>query len=316
MKYFKIALIIVILPYIASFMGCQDADKQPTEQTERNLNVDIDAPPTTSGENLKTAPKMDMGLTDSKSKEDDGSIQRINYQQPTDNFNTQDKRMIIRSGTMNLEADNFNDTESKIKQIVNNVNGYVTNSTSQINASGKKQGSITIRVASGKFDEMIGELGKIGKVVNQNISGKDVTEEYMDAEARQKTQRELEARLLKLLAEKTARLTDVVEVEQKLASVRENIEKTEGRMRYLKDQAAYSTLTVSVFEPSILNTSTGGGFFYELGESISKGLTGFTKVLSGIIIFIIAFSPILAIVLVGVYFIRRYLRKKKLVQAS
>ena len=165
MKYFKIALIIVILPYIASFMGCQDADKQPTEQTERNLNVDIDAPPTTSGENLKTAPKMDMGLTDSKSKEDDGSIQRINYQQPTDNFNTQDKRMIIRSGTMNLETDNFNDTESKIKQIVNNVNGYVTNSTSQINASGKKQGSITIRVASGKFDEMIGELGKIGKVL-------------------------------------------------------------------------------------------------------------------------------------------------------
>jgi hypothetical protein len=217
---------------------------------------------------------------------------------------------------MNLEADNFNDTESKIKQTVNNVNGYITNSTSQTNASGKKQGSITIRVASAKFDELIVELAKVGKVMNQNISGKDVTEEYMDAEARLKTQRELESRLLKLLAEKTARLTDIVDVEQKLASVRENIEKTEGRMRYLKDQAAYSTLTVSVYEPSILNTSTGGGFFYELGQSISKGLTGFTKVLSGIIIFVIAFSPVLAIVLVGLYFIRRYLRKKKLAQVS
>jgi len=314
MKYVKIALILVILPYIAGFMGCQNSDKQIS--TEQKNITDLDAPPTTGENMLQSSPKsMTQDQLEYKSK-DDGNIQRINYQQPADNFNTQDKRMIIRSGTMNIEADSFNDTESKIKQIVNNVNGYVTNSTSQINASGKKQGAITIRVASGKFDEMIGELGKVGKVVNQNISGKDVTEEYMDAEARQKTQRELESRLLKLLAEKTARLTDVVDVEQKLASVRENIEKTEGRMRYLKDQASYSTLTVSVFEPSILNTSTGGGFFYELGESISKGLTGFTKVLSGIIIFVIAFSPVLAIVLGGLYILRRYLRKKKLAQAS
>src|SRR3990170_4996263 len=123
MKYIKIALIIVILPYIVSFLGCQDADKENSDINENMMTLKKESPPTTSGENLKTAPKMDMGLTGSK--EDDGSIQRINYQQPTDNFNTQDKRMIIRSGTMNLEADNFNDTETKIKQIVNNVNGYV-----------------------------------------------------------------------------------------------------------------------------------------------------------------------------------------------
>jgi hypothetical protein len=161
---------------------------------------------------------------------------------------------------------------------------------------------------------LIDELSKVGKVVNQNISGRDVTEEYMDSEARLKTQRELETRLLNLLAEKTAKLTDVVDVEQKLASVRENIEKTEGRMRYLKDQASYSTLTVSVFEPSILTTSTGGGFFYELGESISKGLTGFTKVLSGIITFIIALSPVWIAIFVILYFVRRYFRKRKQVQ--
>ena len=315
MKYIKILAIIVILPYIVAFYGCQDADKH-TSTGQRNINfTDLEPPPTT-GENTITSPKsVATDQVEYKSKED-GNVQPVNYQQQTENFNTQDKRMIIRSGTMNIEADNFNDTESKIKQIVNSTGGYVTNSSSQINASGKKQGSITIRVSANKFDELLGELSKTGKVVNQNISGKDVTEEFMDAEARLKTQRELESRLLKLLAEKTAKLTDVVDVEQKLASVRENIEKTEGRMRYLKDQASYSTLTVSVFEPSILNTSTGGGFFYELGESISKGLTGFTKVVSGIIIFVIAFSPVLLIAWVILYFVRKYLRKKKLAQAS
>jgi hypothetical protein len=223
--------------------------------------------------------------------------------------------MIIRSGTMNLEVDKYDDTESKIKEITNSFNGYITNTTSSLNASGKKQGTITIRVASDKFDGLLTELSKIGKVMNQNISGKDVTEEYMDSEARVKTQRELENRLLKLLEEKTARLTDIVDVEQKLAGVRENIEKTEGRMRYLKDQASYSTLAVSVYEPSMLVTSTGGGFFYELGRGFEKGLTGFTAVLSALITFIIAFLPVLVIVYIIFIIIRKYLRKRKEVKA-
>ena len=163
---------------------------------------------------------------------------------------------------------------------------------------------------------MISELSKIGKVMNQNITGKDVTEEYMDAGARLKTQRELESRLLKLLAEKTARLTDVVEVEQKLANVRENIEKTEGRMKYLKDQASYSTFTVSVYEPSLLTTSSGGGFFYELGQGVKKGLSGFTSVLRGLITVIIALSPIIIIVLIIAYFVVRYFKKKKAAKAQ
>ena len=224
--------------------------------------------------------------------------------------------MIIRKGTMSIEVDSYDETEGKIKDIVKNFGGYLTNSSSKLNADGKKQGSITIRVATEKFDAMIEEISKTGKVMNRNITGKDVTEEYLDSEARLKTQRELESRLLKLLAEKTAKLTDVVEVEQKLANVRENIEKTEGRMRYLKDQASFSTLTVSVYEPSLLTTSSGGGFFYELGQGVKKGLSGFTSVIRGIITVIIALSPIIIIVLIIAYFIVRYFRKKKAAKAQ
>lgn len=309
MKYIKILAFLVILPYIASLGGCQNTEKQSSqEQDIKTLNkMDMDAPPSsTIGENKPELLKSSVG---------DQTTKQVMYQQPEENYNTQDKRMIIRSGTMSIEADNYNDTESKVKQIVNNLNGYVTNTTSQLDAGGKKKGTVTIRVSAAKFDELISQLSGIGKVMNQNISGKDVTEEFMDAEARLKTQRELEARLLKLLAEKTSTLSAIVEVEQKLAGVRENIEKTEGRMRYLKDQASYSTISVSIYEPAMLNTSSGGGFFYELGESISKGLTGFTKVLSGIITFIIAMSPAIVLLLVVLYFIKRYLRKRKTAKA-
>jgi hypothetical protein len=311
MKYTKTLILAYILPFVVVLSACQQTDKQ-TGNKENILFQE---------EYSTNAPVQDRSLSEyessPKSKEiQDGTTKNINYQQPGENTNTnsQDKRMIIRTGTMSIENDNFDETEAKAKEITKNLGGYITNSTSQVNQSGKKQGSITIRVQADKYDELLAEMAKIGKVMNQNITGRDVTEEYVDAEARLKTQRELESRLLQLLAEKTANLTAVVEVEQKLASVRENIERTEGRMRMLKDQASFSTVTVSIFEPAILNTSSGG-FFYELERGFEKGLTGFTSILAGLITFIIALSPILAVLGLIVYLTIRYIRKKKTVKA-
>ncbi|MGH2574660.1 MAG: DUF4349 domain-containing protein [Ignavibacteria bacterium] len=311
MNNIKFLITPLILLLFVVFTSCQKTDYSKTENVNRNTEITDLEPPVSDG-------SLDKDINSSpKNFAEKHSIltQQINYNQPDQTYNTQDKRMIIRSGTMSLEVDNFNETENKIKETVNKFSGYVTNSTSSLNANGKKQGTITIRVVSDKFDAVVAELSQIGKVMNQNISGKDVTEEYMDADARLKTQRELESRLLKLLAEKTARLTDVVEVEQKLSSVRENIERTEGRMRYLKDQASYSTLAVSVYEPSLLITSTGGGFFFEIEQSLKKGLEGFTKVLSGMITIAIALIPVLVILGAGYYIVRKFLRKRKLAKA-
>lgn len=314
MKLRKSLILAYILPFIVAFNACQqEGDKLSTSQEQpKSYNYKTDAPTSTSDNEQSLKDKVSE-LT-SEGKTIDGTIKQVSYQQPTENTNTQDKRMIIRTGTMSIENDSFDETDAKAKEIAKNLGGYITNSTSQVNQSGKKQGTLTIRVQADKYDAMLAELAKIGKVMNQNITGRDVTEEYVDAEARLKTQRELEARLLQLLAEKTANLTAVVEVEQKLANVRENIEKTEGRMRMLKDQASFSTITVSIFEPAILNTSSGG-FFYELERGFEKGLTGFTKVLAGIITFVIAMAPILAIIGLLVYITIRIIRKRKTVKA-
>ncbi len=311
MKLTKTLFLAFILPFIVALNACQQAsDKQSVNQEQPFYNSKTDAP--TSTTDIESSPKS-KDFTSGENKID-GTVKLINYQQPTENTNTQDKRMIIRTGTMSIENDSFDDTENKAKEITKNLGGYITNSTAQVNQSGKKQGTLTIRVQADKYDALLAELAKTGKVMNQNITGRDVTEEFVDAEARLKTQRELEARLLQLLAEKTANLTAVVEVEQKLSSVRENIEKTEGRMRMLKDQASFSTITLSIYEPAILNTSSGG-FFYELERGFEKGLTGFTAVISGLITFIVALSPILAILgLIG-YVVIRYIRKKKVVKA-
>jgi len=309
MKLTKTLILAFILPFVVALNACQqESDK--TSGNQDIINYKTDAPSTTT--DLESAPK-NKDLTSGENKSD-GTLKQINYQQPTENTNPTDKRMIIRTGTMSIENDSFDETELKAKEIAKNLGGFITNSTAQVNQSGKKQGTLTIRVQADKYDALLAELAKTGKVMSQNITGRDVTEEYVDAEARLKTQRELETRLLQLLAEKTANLTAVVEVEQKLANVRENIEKTEGRMRMLKDQASFSTITLSIYEPAILNTSSGG-FFYELERGFEKGLTGFTKVLAGIITFVIAMAPILAILGFIMYIVIRVIKKRKVVKA-
>ncbi|MBN8584373.1 MAG: DUF4349 domain-containing protein [Ignavibacteria bacterium] len=310
MKLTKTLILAFILPFVVALNACQEQSDKNTLSQEQPREFKTDAPTGTT--DIESSPKnKEFTIGENKS---DGTLKQINYQQPTENTTPQDKRMIIRTGTMSIENDSFDETELKAKEIAKNLGGFITNSTAQVNQSGKKQGTLTIRVQADKYDALLAELAKTGKVMNQNITGRDVTEEYVDAEARLKTQRELETRLLQLLAEKTANLTAVVEVEQKLANVRENIEKTEGRMRMLKDQASFSTITLSIYEPAILNTSSGG-FFYELERGFEKGLTGFTKVLAGIITFVIAMAPILAILGFIVYIVVRVIKKRKVVKA-
>jgi predicted DNA binding CopG/RHH family protein len=308
MKKISLFLTVVVLIIFAVFIGCGQKEQQVSNDNRMNTLPDFGPPPGIESIPTEMSGKVMMD----KVQNVQNDLSKIDQLQ----FNTQDKRMIIRSGTMSIEVDKYDETEGKIKDIASRFSGYITNTKSQLNANDKKQGTISIRVPSDKFDAVRAELAKTGKVMNENITGTDVTDEYMDLDARQKTQHQLEQRLLKLLDEKTAKLTDVVEVEQKLASVRETIEKTEGRMKYLRDQASYSTLAISVYEPSMLITSTGGGFFFEIGQSFSKGLSGFTMILSGIITVVIALLPILIIAGIIIYFIVRYFKKRKLTKAA
>lgn len=302
MKNPKLTGVVLFLSLFMLYSGCQKKDKEITTiqqsgTTEEREMLKTEQTPT-------SMQKMTTG--DRQSDKQIGNIEDQGSQ-----IKDVTKRMIIRIGTMSIEVEKFDDAAAKVTDIVKRNGGYISNTTSSQNSSGKKQGTLVLKVPADKYDGLIAEVSTVGKVMNQNINANDITEEYIDLEARLKTQRELEARLLKLLAEKTARLTDVVEVEQKLASVRQIIESIDGKMRHMRNQSEMSTLTLSLYEPAILQTSSGGGFFYELGQGIKKGLRGFTEILSGMITLFIALLPIIILVLIIFWIIRRIIKKRK-----
>lgn len=157
--------------------------------------------------------------------------------------------MIIRTGTASLEVDTLENAIRRVRDLASRAGGYLANSDIQAIKGGIRGATIEIRVPSERFDDLINGLAPIGKVERVNVSAQDVGEEFTDISARVANGRRLEQRLIELIATRTGKLSDVLEIERELARVREEIERMEGRLRYLEAHAAVSSLSIQVHEP-------------------------------------------------------------------
>jgi hypothetical protein len=128
-----------------------------------------------------------------------------------------------------------------------------------------------------------------------DVTAEDVGEEYVDVSARMANSRRLEARLIELLANRTGKLSDVLQVERELARVREEIERYEGRLRYLKSHVALSSLSISIHEPFPVVGEQGSGSV--LVESFRNAWRNFVQFVAGFIAFLGILIPLSAILL-------------------
>src|SRR5213594_554199 len=157
--------------------------------------------------------------------------------------------MVIRTGQTSIEVDSLERAVSQVRLLAGRIGGYVANTTMQTGRGQLRSASLEVKVPAERFDEGLAGLAPIGKLESVNVNAEDVGEEFTDVTARMGNAHRLESRLIDLLATRTGKLKDVLDVEQELARVREEIERYEGRIRYLQAHAAVSTLTVTVHEP-------------------------------------------------------------------
>lgn len=104
--------------------------------------------------------------------------------------------------------------------------------------------AITIRVPVGRFPEAVKRIEKMGDMLHRNVTAEDVTEEFRDVEVRLKNSRAVRDRLEQLL-QKAVKVEESVIIEKELGRVTQEIEQMEGRIKFLKDRAAFSTITVT-----------------------------------------------------------------------
>jgi len=157
--------------------------------------------------------------------------------------------MVIHNGQASVEVDKIDPAIVKLRQLAAQLGGYIGNSSMSGGRDQVKSATLELKIPAQRFDQAINGLGTLGKVESVNSTAEDVGEEYVDITARVNNGHRLEDRLIALLATRTGKLQDVLSVERELARVREEIERYEGRLRYLKSRVATSTLSVTVHEP-------------------------------------------------------------------
>jgi uncharacterized protein DUF4349 len=190
-------------------------------------------------------------------------------------------RLIIRTGQASIEVDSLEPAMAELRHIVQRAGGFVADAAVQSGGNQLRSATLELKVPAPRFDELTQGLEPLGKLQFVNVSAEDVSEEFVDLTARVANGRRLEDRLIELLRTRTGKLQDVLSVERELARVREEIERMEGRLRFLKTSAQLSTLSVNLHEPAPIVASHPGRSV--IGEAFKTAWRNFVGVLAGAI---------------------------------
>ena len=223
------------------------------------------------------------------------------------------ERKIIRNAALTLEVEQPSKAMQRVATIAESRGGFVVTSDSrqQTAANGERPYeviTVELRVPAGQFDAALADIrAAAGTVTAQKITGKDVTEEYIDLEARLRTQRALEDQLLQIM-KGAHEVSDAISVQKELTNVRTEIERVEGRRRFLENQASLSTISVTLQPPATFIGTKG--FFSGLGAAFRDGVGFAADITLFFIRFLLALVPLVIFLGIPAFFLLRYLARR------
>jgi hypothetical protein len=156
-------------------------------------------------------------------------------------------RHLIKNATLTLEARDVRQASTQLITATRAARGYVADTKESADELGRRTVTVQVRVPFERFDHSVQQIEALGKVVEKQVTAEDVTEEFVDSQAKLRNLKRTELRLIEHL-NRTARLSDILLVEKELSRVRGEIEQIEGRLRFLTHRVAFSTLTVTLSE--------------------------------------------------------------------
>jgi hypothetical protein len=156
------------------------------------------------------------------------------------------ERKVIKNGNLDIIVAKAEETAEKLKAIATQYNGFVNAANIYEVTDGIKSGSVTLRVPADQFDAAVREIKKLAiKVNRENINASDVTEQFVDLEARLKNLRAGEDQFLGIMKRATT-VDETLRVQNQLVSIRGQIEQIQGQLTYLSRQVDMSSIVVSL----------------------------------------------------------------------
>ncbi len=233
----------------------------------------------------------------------------------------QQQRLIIRTADLRIVVKNTQEQINAISALAAQYGGFVVQSgTSKI--GNDMQGHITLRVDAQHFDAALGDIRKLAvSVQSESVRGEDVTAEFVDLDAQLKNLQAAEAQLTKIM-ESATKTEDVLNVFQELTQIRGQIDQIKGRMKYLSQSAALSTINVTLIPDALAQPVEVGGWRLEgVVKSAVEALIGTLQALVSIAVWlVIVVLPALLVmaipVVLVVWLLRRARRNRKAVKPA
>lgn len=214
---------------------------------------------------------------------------------------------IIKEATLRFETGDIEKSYAQIMSAVKTHGAEVQN-----DVEGKDYSSIfrniTIRIPNRRFDLFLADVGKdVAYFDRREISARDVTEEYIDLDARLKAKKVLESRYLELL-KKANKVSEILEIERELAAVREEIESKEGQLKYLQNHVAMSTVSIEFYKKTDVQAGITVSYGSKMWNAIKSGFNG----ISAFFIGLLYLWPLILILVALFFFVRRKIRNRKI----
>lgn len=304
----------ILVLMLFALAGCSAAERGGSMG---NANV-ASAPTSAAGDRAASAPQaytMKQDATAPQGGAGQAAVQNVSLQQADTSQNAPAtvERKIIRNAEISLETDDPKKAMQRVASVAEARGGFVVTSESRQQAGadgGKAYEIITVeaRVPATQFDAALNDIRAVGsRVTAEKITGQDVTEEFIDLEARLRTQRALESQLLDIMKQ-AHQVSDAITVERELTNVRTEIERIEGRRRFLENQSSLSTVKVTLQPPSPLVSTTG--FFRSVRSAFGEGIDIAAAIVLVLIRVLLAMIPLAIFFGVPIYFLWRHLARR------
>jgi hypothetical protein len=224
-------------------------------------------------------------------------------------------RLIIRNAWLDLVVSDTEDAMAEIEGVVSEMGGYIVESN-VYQSGGSKSGRVQLRIPAEKLDEALEYFrGLATEVRSQNVSGQDVTDEYVDLQSRLRSKEAAEAKLIEFLKE--AEDTEAaLSVYAELERIQTDIEVIKGRMQYLEQSAAMSSVTIELTPDALAQPIEIGGWHPDrtLLDSFEALIRVLQFLVDALIVIVVVVLPVVIAIfgpLVGLFFIIRAIVRKR-----
>ena len=219
--------------------------------------------------------------------------------------------MIIYTATLDVIVKDLDAATPEVEKLIAAQKGFVAKSEVKGDAGSRRTAVYTIRVPVAGFGALKDGLLALGIAERNVVDTQDVTEEFVDVEARIKNLKEQEAKLNELLKEKRKeeKLEDVIKVSDRVFLVRGDIERAQGRRNYLQNRVQLSTVNVTLREVKDYKPPTAPTFGTRIRDTFANSWDALVDFGSGVVLFAVGLAPWaplwLPALLAGVWAIRR-----------